>query len=155
LTNKYATLTVHVSKILEELPKDMEGTATTPAVSHLFQIRDESMKLDEEAAQFFHSTVAKVLFLCKPGQPDLQRAVAFLCTRVHTPAHDDQAKLTRTMKYLRGTKHLGLRLHADNLNIVKWWVDTAFAVQNDMRSHTGGAMSLGAGVYTLHPRNRK
>jgi hypothetical protein len=104
------------------------------------------MKLDEEDATFFHTTVAKLLFLCKRGQPDLQMAVAFLCTRVQTPTHDDRAKLIRTMKYLRGTKHLVLRLRADNLNILKWWVDAAFAVHRDMRSHTGGTMSLGAGA---------
>jgi hypothetical protein len=145
----------YVSKILEELPKDMEGTATTPAASHLFQIRDESMKLDEEAAAFFHTTVAKLLFLCKRGRPDLQTAVVFLCTRVHTPTHDVRTKLTRTMKYLRGTKHLVLRLRADNLNIVKWWVDAAFAVHNDMRSHTGGAMSLGAGAIYSSSQKQK
>jgi hypothetical protein len=145
----------YVSKILEELPKDMEGTATTPAASHLFQIRDESMKLDEEDAAFFHTTVAKLLFLCKRGRPDLQTAVAFLCTRVQTLTHDNRAKLTRTMKYLRGTKHLVLRLRADNLNIVTWWVDVAFAVHNDMRSHTGGAMSLGAGAIYSSSQKQK
>jgi hypothetical protein len=134
----------------------MEGIATTPAASHLFQIRDESMKLDQEDAAFFHTTVAKLLFLCKRGQPDPQTAVAFLCTRVQTPTHDDRAKLTRTMKYLRGTKHLVLRLCADNLlNIVKWWVDTVFAVHNHMRSHTGGAMSLGAGAIYSSSQKQK
>jgi hypothetical protein len=29
---------------------------------------------------------------------------------------------------------------------VKWWVDASFAVHADMKSHTGGAMSLGKGV---------
>jgi hypothetical protein len=59
------------------------------------------------------------------------------------------------MKYLRGTKHLVLRLRADNLNIVTWWVDVAFAVHNDMRSHTGGAMSLGAGAIYSSSQKQK
>jgi hypothetical protein len=33
---------------------------------------------------------------------------------------------------------------------VKWWIDASFAVHPDMKSHTGGTMSLGKGsVYCL------
>jgi hypothetical protein len=41
---------------------------------------------------------------------------------------------------------LVLRLQADNLNIVKWWIDASYAVHKDMRCHTGGVrlMVLGA-----------
>jgi hypothetical protein len=39
-----------------------------------------------------------------------------------------------------------LTLEADSLHIVKWWADAAYAVHADMKSHTGGAMSLGKGV---------
>ena len=41
-----------------------------------------------------------------------------------------------------------LTLEADNLQLVKWWIDGAFATHQDMRSHTGGALSLGKGVLT-------
>ena len=39
-----------------------------------------------------------------------------------------------------------LTLEADSLQLVKWWVDASFAVHTDMKSHTGGALSLGKGV---------
>jgi len=39
-----------------------------------------------------------------------------------------------------------LTLEADSLQLVKWWVDTSFAVHADMRSVSGGALSLGKGV---------
>ena len=39
-----------------------------------------------------------------------------------------------------------LTLEADDLQLVHWWIDGAFATHRDMRSHTGGAMSLGKGV---------
>ena len=55
------------------------------------------------------------------------------------------SQLARIIRYLRGTKDLTLQLRADNLNIVKWWVDGAFAVHEGMKSHTGGVMSLGKG----------
>jgi hypothetical protein len=37
-----------------------------------------------------------------------------------------------------------LTLEADGVNVVKWWVeDASYAIHANMRSHTGGAMSLG------------
>ena len=36
-----------------------------------------------------------------------------------------------------------LILHADNVNLIKWWVDAAYATHDDMWGHTGATMSLG------------
>ena len=47
--------------------------------------------------------------------------------------------------YLRGTQDLVITLSADNANIIKWYADVAYAVHKDMKSHTGGAMTLGKG----------
>ena len=71
-------------------------------------------------------------------RPDIQTAVAFLTTRVTALDEDDYKKLARVMKYLRGTKTMPLTLEADNLQVIKWWIDGAFATHRDMRSHTGG-----------------
>ena len=59
------------------------------------------------------------------------------------------------IKYLRKTRDLVLRLSADNLNIIKWWVDASFAVHHDMRSHTGGTMSMGVGAIYSTSRRQK
>ena len=37
-------------------------------------------------------------------------------------------------------------LEADDLQLVHWWIDGAFATHRDMHSHTGGVMSLGKGI---------
>lgn len=94
----------------------------------------------------FHHVVAKAVFLSKRARPDIQLAVGFLSTRVKSPDEHDWKKLRRMVQYLRGTTELALTLEADNSHIVKWWVDAAFAVHHDMRSQTGGAMSLGKGI---------
>ena len=39
-----------------------------------------------------------------------------------------------------------LTLRADGTNIVKWWVDKSYTLHPDMRSQTGGTMSLGKGL---------
>jgi hypothetical protein len=69
-------MTKHVRKILDKMPKNMNGTATLPAADHLFQIVDGVELLDTATSDFFHATVAKLLFLCKRGRPDIQTAIA-------------------------------------------------------------------------------
>ena len=94
----------------------------------------------------FHHIVARPLFLCNLSRPDLQTAVALLCTRVQNPDTDDYKKLSSTLKYLRTTAGLPLIVGMDGTNTVSWWVDGAFAIHNDMKSHTGDYMSLGIGA---------
>jgi hypothetical protein len=92
---------VYVQKILDEIPFEMKGKATTPAASYLFDINDNCPKLTEYESQFFHYMVAKyLLFLCKRGRPDIQTPIAFLSTRVREPDGDDLKKFPGTQKEL-------------------------------------------------------
>jgi hypothetical protein len=136
----------YVMKMLTDLPAEMDGEAATPAANHLFDVDEDSPRVCEEKAQFFHTYVAKALFLCKRARPDLQTTVAFLCTRVKSCNEDDYKKLTRMLQFIRATKDDFLTLSANSLHNVRWWVDASYAVHPDMKSHTGGAMSLGTGV---------
>ena len=140
-------MTDYVENMLKEAPEDMDGESATPAGNHLFEVNEENpVMLNKEKADLFHHNVAKLLFLCKRARPDIQTAVAFLCKRVKGPDEDDYKKLARVMKYLRGTRTMSRTLQADCMNIMKWWVDASFAVHADMKSHTGGALSLGKGT---------
>jgi hypothetical protein len=107
---------------------------------------DNPELLDQETSDIFHHNVAKLLFLCKRARPDIQTAVSFLCTRVKCPDVDDYKKLRRVMQYLRNSIDLSLTLEADNTKIMKWWIDASFGVHPDMRSHTGGVLTLGRGA---------
>jgi hypothetical protein len=145
----------YVKKILDEMPDNMDGTATSPAADHLFKITEEIEPVDKATSEFLHATVTKLLFLCKRGRPDIQTAIAFLCTRVQQPTRHNYNKLARVIKYLRKTRDLVLRLSAENLNVVKWWVDASYGVHRDMRSHTGGTMSLSTGaVYSASKKQK-
>ena len=48
-----------------------------------------------------------------------------------------------------------MTLQADQLPIYKWWIDAAYEVHNDMRSHTGGVLSIGKGAIGIYSRNQK
>ena len=94
----------------------------------------------------FYHTTAQLLFSSTRGRRDIQTPVSFLCSRVREPYEDDWGKLKRVLKYLNGTRGAKLTLRADNLHVIKWWVDAAFAVHNDCQGQSGGMMSLGAGA---------
>jgi hypothetical protein len=145
----------YVKKVLTEMPQDMDGSATSPAADHLFKIIKGVDTLNKTKSEFFHATVAKLLFLCKRGRPNIQTAIAFLCTRIQQPTKHDYNKLMRVIKYLCKTTDLVLRLGANNLNIIKWWVNASYGVHDDMRSHTGGTMSMGTGAVYSTSRKQK
>ena len=48
-----------------------------------------------------------------------------------------------------------LKLGADNLRVVKWFVDASFAVHPDYRSHTGAVMTFGKGSVMGMSRKQK
>ena len=144
-----------VDAILTEFPEESTSTAATPAANHLFTVNEKSEKLDESRSRIFHTFTAKLLFLCKRARPDLQTAVAFLTTRVIAPDVDDWKKLVRVINYLRLTPKMHLTLESNGPGILKWWVDGAFAVHPDMRSHTGATLSMGKGsVYSASTKQK-
>ena len=146
----------YVKKLVEVAPKSMDGIAATPAEEDLFVRGDEvSVRLNNVEKEAFHTIVAKLLFLAKRARPDTLTPVSYLTTRVTCPNQLDWKKLGRVIKYLRGTQELYLTLEAEDIRVVKWWVDGSYAVHGDMRSHTGGTMSLGAGsVYSTSTKQK-
>jgi len=91
----------------------------------------------------------------KRARTDLQLAVAFLCTRVSCSTEKDWDKLVRLLQYLNGTLGLALILGADSLNANASWVYASYAVHDNMKSHTGGAFSLGQGALMCKSTKQK
>jgi hypothetical protein len=142
------TMFDYIDGMLATLPTDMSGVAASPAANHLFEVNPTVTALDKTKAELFHHYTAKLHFLCKRAQPDIQTVVAFLMTRVKGPDDDDDAykKLRRVMRYLRATKDMPLTLEADHTHILKWWDYASFTIHPDMKGHTGGLLSLGKGM---------
>jgi hypothetical protein len=134
---------------------EVTGTAASPATISLFDVREESPPLEERARKHFHSVVAKLLYLAKRVRADLLPVVSFLTTRVSATTDDDLAKLTRALKYLNGTKTMGMVLAFDPKMVLVSYVDVSYGVHADAKSHTGGLLSLGGGTFAAKSTKQK
>ena len=146
----------YVERMLEEFPVKFkeDEKQETPAGTNLLE-EGKGAKLDEKRKEIFHSFVAKSLFLSKRARLDIGPTVAILASRVQNPNESDWNKLVRKMRYLHTTKKWHLTMSADDLRVIKWYVDASFAVHPDFRSHTGAVMTMGGGVMQSISRKQK
>ncbi len=93
--------------------------------------------------------------MSKRARADIQPTSVGLCTHVKSPDESGWTKLTSMMKYLNGKKNKVLKLSANNLNVVKWYVDVTFTVHPDFKSHTGAVMTFGEGAVQNLSRKQK
>ena len=103
----------------------------------------------------FHTTTAKGLYVSKRARPDIQLTIAVLCTRVQNPRRNDWNKLVKLLRFLNGTRGKKLRITANNLAVIKWYVDASFAVHPDYKSHTGATMIFDGGLGSIMNLSRK
>jgi hypothetical protein len=95
------------------------------------------------------------LYATKRARPDTSTTIAFLTTRERSPDKDNWTKLFHLMRYIRGTHTMPMILSANGSGIIKWWVDTSFAVHPNMRGHSGGGLSQGRGFPIVSSTNQK
>jgi hypothetical protein len=146
----------YVKSMVTFFPKELEKPkVATPWTDNLFMVNAKQPLLSTKDAELFHTMVAKALFLCKRGRPDIAPAVAFLTTRVQKPTNEDWEKLIRMLRFLRQTCEDRLTLQADGSKTVKWMVDASYGVHPDFKSHTGATMTMGKGAITSISRKQK
>ena len=131
----------------EETGEKVSHSVRTPAAKNLFTRYDDEVELNEKTAAIFHSVTAKLLYVATRARADVLLPVAFLCTRVRDSTDADWRKLKRVLGFLYGTIDDELVLGAKNLHQLFTWVDAAYAVHDDFKSHTGGTMSMGIGTF--------
>jgi hypothetical protein len=126
---------------------EVKGHAATPALSNLFEVRENATRLDEEMSQIFHSRVAKIFYLAKRVRHELLPACVFLASRVQVADEDDWNKLERCLKYLNANPHLGIVLSPGEEKDfqIHAFVDASYGVHEDGKSHSGVMIAIGAG----------
>ena len=78
------TMYDYIEDIIASAPVDMNGTSPDPARSKVFTVHETSPRLGPAQAEFFHCMTARLLYTAKRARPDIQVAVAYLCTRERT-----------------------------------------------------------------------
>jgi hypothetical protein len=136
----------YIEGMLNEFPFPIKSKPATPWTEKLLKVQEDAKKLDEERRSIFHTYVMKAMFLCKRARPDIDQAIAFLSSRVKEANEGDWKKLMRVLGFLKGTIDDVLTLEADDTNTLTWYIDVAFAVHGDMKSHTGAVFTMGKGA---------
>ena len=135
----------YIDEAIQQSQLDVKWAAATPATKGLFDIDPNAAKLGPAELECFRSVVCKLLYVALRGRPDILLSVVFLASRVSKATIQDQAKLKRLLEYLYGTYDLPLILGADDIHTMYTFVDAAYAVHDDMKSHTGGVITFGRG----------
>ena len=97
----------------------------------------------------------KLIFLCKRARPDIEPGVSFLSTRTTKPDESDWLKLLKVLEFLKETIDDVLTSEADDTQILYWYIDAAFPVHPDMKSHSGLVFMLGKGAIISSSRKQK
>ncbi len=119
------------------------GIVKTPADDNLCKINEVSPLLDKTSRERFHTGTAKLLFVAKRCRPGILTAVNFLCARVASATEEDEHKLDRVIKYLRGTPVQPIKypkgVHKMDLFA---YVDAGYGVHDTGESRSGLVVTL-------------
>ena len=112
-------------------PEALDKKVNTPAGKHILKINPDCPKLDEKRARLFHTLKAINLLSRKRSRGDILMATAFHTTRVKAPDKDNLKKIGRTLQYMKDMPNAVLTLSANNIQVIKWWVDGSYACNED------------------------
>ena len=67
----------YVKKMDKEFPQEnLKGASVASLWNYLFKVQHDSVPLEKEQAESFHTMTVQGLFLCKHGHPDIAPAIA-------------------------------------------------------------------------------
>ena len=137
-----------IAQVIEEFEKfdEVDSATVTPAAHHLFSVNPNAEKLSQELSVAFHSITSKLGYIMKRGRPDIETGISFLMKRVSKSDKDDWGKLRRIVGFLKRTIEDVRIIGATSITEIMTFVDSSYAVHDNMRSHTGGLVSFGIGA---------
>jgi hypothetical protein len=129
--------------------------APSPSTKRTFEVDEGSPLLGDKEKKYFHSTVAKLLFMAKRARPDLLTVVSFLCTRVQGVTQQDMEKLCRVLGYVKAAQSQVMLLRVQTTQNIRAYVDAAFALHSDSKSHTGVMVYVGETLVYVSSKKQK
>jgi len=118
--------------------------ASTPARDTLFQLPIDAIPSEPTQSKWFHSHVAKMLYLSKRTYPECLGVVGFLSTRVNSCTNYDISKLSRLLSYVIKHPKQRLVLRTSSLPLrVYSLIDAAYGIHADGKSQSGNCTGIG------------
>jgi ribosomal protein L7Ae-like RNA K-turn-binding protein len=150
-------MSFYVKQIIEDAEEKLVLTKyESPGTKETFVAHEGAGVLSEKNRVYFHSTVAKLLYLAKRARPDILTVVTYLCTRVQHATVEDEKKLGRVLGYLKGTVGRTLLLKRSSMeSTVVAYVDAAYALHGDSKSHMGVVIYVGGTLAYVASRKQK
>lgn len=139
----------YVEEILRKFfdNKRRATSAKTPAPGDLFEEEredgDASLPCDQRQ---YLSVIMSLMFLARMTRPDILLPVTYLATKSSSPTEVHLRKAFRILKYIHGTKTLGLVFQGGTNVGLKVYADASHLTHNDGKGHTGILITLGGTV---------
>ena len=111
-----------------------------------FATDPESPFLDTEEREFFHTYVAKCLYLSTHIHGEIAFYVSIISQRVHRPTKLDLKKLYHLLAYIKGVSNYTLKLNGSNFYSPTLFVDASYGINDRCRSQSGAILFFGCGA---------
>lgn len=139
--------------IIEQQKGISISKSTSPYLSASTIINDKQLSTDASIKTItiyqYQHLLGLLCYLVR-SRPDIQCALSFAAMHTHTPTHQHYRNLLKIVAYLYNTKDKGLILRSqscpnNNLDTFQLYcfVDAAYLVHPDSKSHTGYTISFG------------
>ncbi|KAL5730657.1 hypothetical protein ACHQM5_003455 [Ranunculus cassubicifolius] len=126
--------------------------ATPLAVNEKLQLDDGSPKADDKT---YRSLVGSLLYLTNT-RPDIEYSVSLLSRFMHEPSNLHFSAAKRILRYLQGTKNLGLKYMKEDDNKLVGFTDSDWAGSVDDRKSTSGyVFRLGSKVISWSSKKQQ
>ena len=139
----------YIEKVLKNYGMGECKPVTTPLAAHFNLSKKDCPQTDEEEEYMskvpYANTVGSLMYLMVCTRPDIAYAVSVVSRYMANPGKNHWAALKWVLRYLAGTKKLGLKFenHAEKENMVSGYVDSDYAKDKDNgRSITGYVFSV-------------
>ena len=148
----FADQEVYVKQLMEDYSLGSEETAPTPYMTKipfkkedLTKDREEVQRLYEDNNVNLPTLVGSLLHLARCTRPDIAVAVSKLGSHVSYCSKEVIEYAKHVLKYLNGTRQLGVHLSSSENDNVTGWVDASFMQDKEHHGHSryGYALWLG------------